>query len=244
MSPQSCGGNMLQGYSAILELLPQIPLRILRNACSSSVSRLIRNRIRRSIHLQLRFSNDNFRCATQVTIPSGTKLGHYEIRSKIGEGGMGEVYLARDTKLDRKVALKVLPAEVAANQDRMRRFVQEAKAAAGLNHPNIAYIYEIGADGTNFIAMEYIEGEPLRALLMDGKIEIKRVIEFAAQVASGLAAALNHPNIEPTHRPANVPQRYANQALHAQYALHACTFFMSDFVSVENKGSKILIPKQ
>src|SRR5437870_12450089 len=122
-----------------------------------------------------------------MTISEGTKLGRYEIRSKLGEGGMGEVYLAEDMRLHRKVALKVLPADVAANQDRMRRFKQEATAAAALNHPNIAHIYEIGGDGTNFIAMEYIEGESLRALLTDGKIEIKRVVEVAAQVASGLA---------------------------------------------------------
>src|SRR6266700_6678772 len=88
--------------------------------------------------------NSTFRWATDVTIPSGKKLGRYEIRSKLGAGGMGEVYLAQDTKLDRKVAVKILPAELAANQDRMRRFVQEAKAAAALNHPNIAHIYEIG----------------------------------------------------------------------------------------------------
>jgi serine/threonine protein kinase len=92
-----------------------------------------------------------------MTIAAGTKLGRYEIRSKIGAGGMGEVYRAQDTRLDRKVALKILPADLAANKDRMRRFVQEAKAAAALNHPNIAHIYEIGEhDGVNFIAMEFI----------------------------------------------------------------------------------------
>ena len=90
-----------------------------------------------------------------MTIPSGTKLGRYEIRSKLGAGGMGEVYLAQDTKLDRKVALKILPADVAANQDRMRRFVQEAKSAAALSHPNIAQIHEIGEhEGAHFIVME------------------------------------------------------------------------------------------
>ena len=78
-------------------------------------------------------------------LTAGTRLGRYEIRSKIGEGGMGEVYLAQDTKLDRKVALKILPAEVASNHDRMERFIREAKAAAALNHPNIAHIYEIGS---------------------------------------------------------------------------------------------------
>ena len=98
-----------------------------------------------------------------MPISSGTRFGRYEIRSKIGEGGMGEVYLAQDTKLDRKVALKILPAEVAANQERMRRFVQEAKAASALNHPNIITIHEIEQiDSVNFIATEFIDGETLR----------------------------------------------------------------------------------
>jgi len=78
-----------------------------------------------------------------LTVAAGTKLGRYEIRSKIGAGGMGEVYLAQDTKLDRKVALKILPADVATHPDRMKRFVQEAKAASALNHPNIITIHEI-----------------------------------------------------------------------------------------------------
>src|ERR1700694_4720226 len=93
----------------------------------------------------------------------GASLSHYRIVSKIGAGGMGEVYLAQDTKLDRKVALKILPADVATNQDRMRRFVQEAKAASALNHPNIITIYEIDeTDSGLFIATEFIDGETLR----------------------------------------------------------------------------------
>src|SRR5207245_5965782 len=93
----------------------------------------------------------------------GTRLGRYEIRSKIGAGGMGEVYLAQDTKLDRKVALKILPADVIAHPDRMKRFVQEAKAASALNHPNIITIYAIEQiDSTNFISTEFIDGETLR----------------------------------------------------------------------------------
>ena len=92
-----------------------------------------------------------------MTLSAGTKLGRYEIRAKIGAGGMGEVYLAEDTQLHRKVALKTLPPELASNQDRMRRFNQEATAAAALNHPNIAHIYEIGeSDGVHFIAMEFV----------------------------------------------------------------------------------------
>jgi serine/threonine protein kinase len=105
-----------------------------------------------------------------MTLSSGTKLVRYEIRSKIGEGGMGEVYLAQDRKLDRKVALKILPADLASNQERMGRFVQEAKAAAQLNHPNIAHVYEIDeADGFHFIAMEFIDGETLAGLNSCGR---------------------------------------------------------------------------
>jgi len=98
-----------------------------------------------------------------MSLVTGTKLGRYEIRTQIGAGGMGEVYLAQDTKLDRKVALKILPADVGTNRDRMERFVREAKSAAALNHPNIAHIYEIGeSDGTHYIAMEFIDGRDVR----------------------------------------------------------------------------------
>jgi len=124
-----------------------------------------------------------------MTLTAGTKLGHYDIRSLLGVGGMGEVYLAEDTKLGRRVALKVLPDEVAENEDRMRRFVQEAKAAAALNHPNIAHIYEIGeADGTNFIAMEFIDGHMLTTLLAQGT-ELPKVLRYLEQAADGLAKA-------------------------------------------------------
>src|SRR5437588_4630157 len=99
----------------------------------------------------------------------GTRLGRYAIRSKIGAGGMGEVYLAQDTKLDRKVALKILPADVAAHPDRMKRFVQEAKAASALNHPNMITIHEIDeTDSITFIATEYIDGETLRQHSLTG----------------------------------------------------------------------------
>ncbi len=123
-------------------------------------------------------------------LDANATLSHYRIISKIGAGGMGEVYLAQDTRLDRKVALKILPAELAANQDRMRRFVQEAKAAAALNHPNIAHIYEIGeTDGTNFIAMEFIEGQTLREKIHRERTELRRLLRFLQHAAEGLARA-------------------------------------------------------
>lgn len=134
-----------------------------------------------------------------------TTLAHYRIVSKLGEGGMGEVYRARDTRLDREVALKILPAAVAANQDRMDRFVREAKSAAAFSHPNIAQIFEIGEeDGTRYIAMEYVEGETIRELVTRRKLEIKRSIELATEVASGLAAAHKQGVIHRDIKPENL----------------------------------------
>jgi serine/threonine-protein kinase len=125
-----------------------------------------------------------------MTLAVGTRLGRYEIHSPLGAGGMGEVYLAEDTTLHRRVALKVLPTEVAANPDRMRRFKQEATAAASLNHPNIAHIYEIGeANGVNFIAMEYIEGVTLRDKIHRERVELPKCLRFLQHVAEALAKA-------------------------------------------------------
>jgi eukaryotic-like serine/threonine-protein kinase len=123
-------------------------------------------------------------------ISSGTKLGRYEIRSKIGQGGMGEVYLTDDTRLHRKVALKILPGDLASKRERLRRFEQEAQAAAALNHPNIAHVYEIGeSDGVNFIAMEYIEGATLRQKIYREQTELRKLLRYLEQVAEGLAKA-------------------------------------------------------
>jgi eukaryotic-like serine/threonine-protein kinase len=125
-----------------------------------------------------------------MAITAGTRLGRYEIRSQLGAGGMGEVYLAQDTKLERTVALKVLPAELAIDQNRMRRFVQEARTASSLSHPNVAHIYEIEElDGFHFIAMEFVEGETLRQRISRQQIEIGELLEIAGQIAAALSAA-------------------------------------------------------
>ena len=117
-------------------------------------------------------------------------ISHYRIVSKLGAGGMGEVYLAQDTKLDRKVALKILPAEVASNRDRMDRFVREAKSAAALSHPNIAQIFEIGEhEGTHYIAMEFVEGVTLREKIHRERTELSKLLRCLQHVAEGLAKA-------------------------------------------------------
>jgi serine/threonine protein kinase/tetratricopeptide (TPR) repeat protein len=137
-------------------------------------------------------------------LAAGTKLGRYEIRSQLGAGGMGEVYLAEDTRLHRKVALKVLPAELTQHKDRLRRFEQEAQAAAALNHPNIAHIYEIGeSEGVNFIAMEYVEGATLREKIHRQQTELRKLLRYLQQVAEGLAkahaAGIVHRDLKPDH---------------------------------------------
>src|SRR5262249_25782980 len=137
-----------------------------------------------------------------MALASGTILGHYEIRSPLGIGGMAEVYLAEDTRLHRKVALKILPAELASDQGRLRRFNQEATAAAALNHPHIAHIYEIGeADGLHFIAMEYIDGEMLRDKIYRQKTPLTRLLKYLVHVAEALtkahAAGIVHRDLKP-----------------------------------------------
>jgi serine/threonine protein kinase/Tol biopolymer transport system component len=125
-----------------------------------------------------------------MPVQIGKKLGRYEVRSKLGQGGMGAVYLAHDAGLDRNVALKILPPDLAAKKDRMERFVREAKAAAALNHPNIAHIYEIGeSDGINFIAMEFVDGETLRQVIHGKQTDLKKLLRYMQKVAEGLSKA-------------------------------------------------------
>src|SRR5450432_3735611 len=123
-------------------------------------------------------------------LKTGQRLGRYRIVQPIGAGGMGEVYLAHDMELERDVALKILHADVAADQQRMQRFVQEAKTASALNHPNIITIYEVGqAEDSRFIATEYIKGETLRQRLRRESLSLRECFEVAVQIAAALSAA-------------------------------------------------------
>lgn len=137
-----------------------------------------------------------------MALTPGSKLGPYEIIGPLGAGGMGEVYRARDPRLDRYVAIKILPAALSADHDRLHRFEQEARSASALNHPNIITIHELGQDGPiHYIAMELVEGKTLRVLLGPGLLSMKRAIEIAAQVAEGLAkahaAGIAHRDLKP-----------------------------------------------
>src|SRR5689334_24812651 len=141
-----------------------------------------------------------------MTLANGSRLGAYEIVAPLGAGGMGEVYRARDARLSREVAIKVLPAAMASDPDRRARFEQEARSASGLNHPNILTIYDIGeADGTIYIAMELVEGRTLRELLVSGEpLPTRKLLDVAVQTAEGLAKAHSAGIVHRDPKPENV----------------------------------------
>lgn len=136
----------------------------------------------------------------------GKTVGHYRMTSKLGAGGMGEVFLAEDTRLERKAAIKFLPAEMAADPDRRKRFLIEAKAASALNHPHVCIVYDVGEtdDGRPFIAMEFVEGQTLDELVKQGPLDIPVVVEIAAQVADALDAAHVSRIVHRDIKPANI----------------------------------------
>ncbi len=140
-----------------------------------------------------------------MSLSAGTRLGPYEILAPLGAGGMGEVYRARDGRLGREVAIKVLPAAVSSDPERLKRFEKEARSASALNHPNIVTIHDIGeSSGTSYIAMEMVDGQTLRELLAEGAIPAKRLLAIAAQVADGLAKAHGAGIVHRDLKPENV----------------------------------------
>jgi serine/threonine protein kinase/dipeptidyl aminopeptidase/acylaminoacyl peptidase len=197
-------------YHAALEIEPESRRSFLEAACGTD------EQLRREVESLLHAHNEvgNYFALPALEVAAGlvAKTGnlsleghsflHFRVLSLIGVGGMGEVYLAEDTRLRRKVALKILPKEATQDQERVRRFEQEARAASALNHPNIVTIYEVGQiDGRHFIAAEYIEGQTLRERLNAGQVTVGEALEVGAQTASALEAAhvagIVHRDIKP-----------------------------------------------
>ena len=140
-----------------------------------------------------------------MPLSRGDRLGPYEILSPLGAGGMGEVYKALDTRLDRTVAVKVLPEHIAQREDLRARFEREARAVASLNHPNICTLYDIGTqDGTGFLVMEYLEGQTLAERLAKGPLPLDQVLKIGTEIAQALEKAHLQGIIHRDLKPANI----------------------------------------
>lgn len=149
---------------------------------------------------------DEIESAEGEMLSAGQSIGHYEVISLLGEGGMGEVYLARDERLGRRVALKLLPARFITDRERLRRFEREAHAASVLNHPNVCTIHEVGEtdEGRHYIVIEYVEGVTLREHIAGGRLSVNEVLDISAQIAAALSAAHDEGIIHRDIKPENV----------------------------------------
>src|SRR5215471_18037157 len=140
-----------------------------------------------------------------MTLATGTRLGPYEILAPLGAGGMGEVYRARDTRLDRIVAIKVLPDHLSSNPELRQRFEREARAVSSLNHPHICSLYDVGhQDGIDYLVMEFIEGSPLSNRLENGALPTEQLLRYAIQIADALYNAHRRGVVHRDLKPANI----------------------------------------
>ena len=140
-----------------------------------------------------------------MAVTSGTKLGPYEIISPLGAGGMGEVYRARDTRLERTVAIKVLPSHLSSSSELKARFEREARAISSLNHPYICHLYDVGSqDGIAYLVMEYLQGDTLADRLRKGALPLRQAMEFGSQIAEALATAHRAGILHRDLKPGNV----------------------------------------
>ncbi len=179
-----------------------------------------------------------------MSIAAGTRFDRYQIISPLGSGGMGEIYLAQDTRLNRKVAIKLLPEQYTKDPERLRRFEKEAQAASALNHPNIITIYEIGeVEGRHFIATEYIEGRTLRRKVGGTKLPISEVLEIATQVVSALAAAHAAGIIHRDIKPENIMIRPDDYVKVLDFGLAKLTERSTATGSIESVSSESEVPE-
>jgi hypothetical protein len=190
-------------YEGAIALPPGKRAAFLEQECPADVT------LRGEVQSLLAQQADSFLASGPVsaikTLSPGAKLGNFEIVEPIGRGGMGEVYRARDSRLKRDVAIKVLPAGLARDPDRIARFEREARAAGGLNHPNIVAVYEVGRhDDTYWIATELVGGEPLAKVIERGPLAVPKVLEIATQIADGLSAAHAAGIVHRDLKPANI----------------------------------------
>src|SRR5499427_8616581 len=140
-----------------------------------------------------------------MALASGTKLGPYEVQSPLGAGGMGEVYRAKDTRLERTVAVKILPAHLSADPVRKQRFEREAKTISSLNHPHICVLYDVGhQDGVDYLVMECVEGETLAKRLEKGPLPLEQVLKYGSQIADALDKAHRHGVVHRDLKPGNI----------------------------------------
>src|SRR5262247_4056118 len=213
---QELWGRIERLYHAALELAEPERAAFIAEACEGD------EELRREVESLLRFDRraEHFiespaiemaaraQAGAQEETLIGRMIGHYRILSLLGQGGMSEVYLALDTILERRVALKLLPAKFTQDADRLRRFIQEAKAASAFNHPNIITIHEIGAtDEVHFVATEYIEGQTLRQLMTSAPLALNRALDVTTQIANALAVAHSAGIVHRDIKPENVMVR-------------------------------------
>src|SRR5262247_1839416 len=213
---QELWGRIERLWNAALELPQPERAAFLAEACEGDEE--LRREVESLLRFDLRAKNFIESPALEVAAQGqaeqqeesliGRMIGHYQILSLLGEGGMSEVYLALDTSLERRVALKLLPAKFTQDADRLRRFIQEAKAASALNHPNIITIHEIGAtEDVHFVATEYIEGQTLRQLMTSAPLALNRALDVTTQIANALAVAHSAGIVHRDIKPENVMVR-------------------------------------
>src|SRR5438874_2218068 len=230
--------NLKEIFHAAMALAPAERHTYLDHACEGNAS--LRQTVESLIKSHEETSNfvdtPAYQAAAEMLtddeFKSGQSVAHYKILSLLGEGGMGTVYLAEDTKLHRKVSLKFLSTNFTQDYERLRRFEQEARAASALNHPNIIHIYEIGhSDSTHFIAVEYLDGATLRTYLATTPVQSGQVLDIAAQVASALAAAHAKGVVHRDIKPENIMVLKENYSLNRENYVKVLDFGIAKLIA-------------